>query len=64
MKPLDPFVTVIKGASRFKSTRVVLQMGGDPQAAKEAGRKLAELSRRVKVGRKLGASELLRAERA
>ena len=64
MKPFDPFVTVINGASRFRSTRIVLQMGGDKEAAKEAGRKLVELSRRVKVGKKLGACELIRAERA
>ena len=64
VKPLDQFVTVIKGASRVKGTRIALQMGGDKKAAKEAGRRLVELSRRVKVGKKLGASELIRAERS
>lgn len=62
MNLFDQFVTV-KGTSRVKSTRIALQMGGDKKTAKEAGRKLVELSRRVKVGKRLGASELIRAER-
>lgn len=63
MKPYAHFVTLQRGTSRLGTTRISLQLGGDPKVAEEAGRKLVELSRRVKVGKKLGASELIRAER-
>lgn len=52
-----------KRGARSAKTRVTLQVGGTPAEASAALAKFLRASKRVKVGMKLGASELVKAER-
>jgi hypothetical protein len=59
----DSFAKPKRGA-RSARTRVTLQVGGTPAEATAVLAKFLRASkRRVKVGKKLGASELVKAER-
>lgn len=58
----DTFAKPKRGARSAKA-RVTLQVGGTPAEASTALAKFLRVSKRVKVGKKLGASELLKAER-
>ena len=52
-----------KRGTRSAKTRVTLQVGGTPAEAAAALTKFLRTSKRVKVGKKLGAAELVKAER-
>jgi hypothetical protein len=52
-----------KRGGRSAKARVTLQVGGTPAEAAAALAKFLRASKRVKIGKKQGASELLKAER-
>lgn len=52
-----------KRSARSAKTRVTLQVGGTPAEASATLAKFLRASKGVKVGKKLGASELVKAER-
>jgi hypothetical protein len=57
-----PFTKPKRGAGSAK-TLVTLQVGGTPADVRLSLNKFLKMKSRIKVGKKLGASELVKAER-